>query len=127
MTANKSLSILLVEDNHANQLVAKAYLTRAGHRIDMASNAIDAVNLLLASHHDLVLMDLQMPGIDGLECARLIRTGRHNASVPIFAMTANVLKRDERRCLEAGMNGYFAKPIQWDELLLQVERVAKAA
>ncbi len=127
MSAPKSLSILLVEDNIANQLVATAYLTRAGHRVDVASAAVEAMNSLIAGRHDLVLMDLQMPGIDGLECARLIRTGRHNADVPIFAMTANVLKRDERRCLEAGMNGYFAKPIQWDELLLQVGRVAEAA
>ncbi len=127
MTALKSMSILLVEDNIANQLVAKAYLTRAGHRVDVASAAIEAMNMLVDGRHDLVLMDLQMPGIDGLECTRLIRTGRHNAAVPIFAMTANVLKRDERRCLEAGMNGFFAKPIQWDELLTQVGRVAEAA
>ncbi len=127
MSAPKSLSILLVEDNIANQLVAKAYLTRAGHRVDVASTAIEAMNLLVDGRHDLVLMDLQMPGIDGLECTRLIRTGRHNTVVPIFAMTANVLKRDERRCLEAGMNGFFAKPIQWDELLFQVGRVAEAA
>ena len=127
MRAAKSLRILLVEDNHANQLVAKAYLSRAGYLIDVAPNAVEAVSLVCAQHYDLVLMDLQMPGIDGLECARLIRSGRHNASVPIFAMTANILKRDERRCLEAGMNAYFAKPIQWDELLLQVARVAEAA
>lgn len=127
MNEPKTLSILLVEDNLANQLVAKAYLTRAGHCVDSALNAVEAMTLFHARNHDLVLMDLQMPGIDGLECAHLIRTGQHNAAVPIFAMTANVLKRDHRRCLDAGMNGYFAKPIQWDDLLFHVGQVHKAA
>ena len=126
MTASKSLSILLVEDNVANQLVATAYLVRAGHRIDVASTGIEAMDLFHKKRYDLVLMDLQMPQIDGLECTRLIRNGRHNTDVPIFAMTANVLRRDQRLCLEAGMNGYFAKPIAWDELFAQISKLDAA-
>jgi CheY-like chemotaxis protein len=127
MSSSRSLSILLVEDNVANQLVATAYLARAGHRIDVASNGLEAIDRFHASNYDLVLMDLQMPAINGLECARLIRTGKHNSSVPIFAMTANVLRREQRRCRDAGMNAYFAKPIVWDELLDRISKLDDAA
>ena len=123
---SRGLRILLVEDNVANQLVATAYLTRAGHRIDTASSGVEAIDRFYAADYDLVLMDVQLPAIDGLECARMIRTGRHNPGVPIVALTANALKRDQRRCLDAGMNAYFAKPIAWDELLAQIDRLAPA-
>jgi CheY-like chemotaxis protein len=124
---SRGLRILLVEDNVANQLVATAYLARAGHHIDTASCGIEAMDRFYAAAYDLVLMDVQMPAIDGLECARMIRTGKHNAGVPIVALTANALKRDQKRCLDAGMNAYFSKPIAWDELLAHIDRLAPTA
>ncbi|MEZ5925491.1 MAG: response regulator [Hyphomicrobiaceae bacterium] len=123
----KILKILLVEDNLANQLVASAYLRRAGHQVESASTGLEAIDRFYADDYDLVLMDIQMPSIDGLECARMIRTGTRNAGVPIIALTANALRRDQKRCFDAGMNGYFAKPIAWDELLQQIDKLAMAA
>ena len=127
MSTSKQLKILLAEDNVANRLVASVYLTRAGHLVELATTGIEAIDRFYAGDYDIVLMDVQMPSIDGLECARIIRTGKRNANVPIIALTANALKRDERRCLEAGMNGYFSKPIAWDELLAQINKLAVAA
>jgi two-component system sensor histidine kinase/response regulator len=121
------LRILLVEDNLANQLVATAYLTRAGYTVEKASTGAEAIEKLYADHFDVVLMDVQMPSVDGLECARMIRTGKHNANVPIIALTANALRRDRQKCMEAGMNGYFAKPIDWDALLAQIATFRPAA
>lgn len=121
------LRILLVEDNLANQLVATAYLTRAGHAVEKAGTGAEAIDKFYAGQFDIVLMDVQMPSVDGLECARMIRTGRHNTGVPIIALTANALQRDRQRCIEAGMNGYFAKPIDWDALLAQISSFRPAA
>jgi CheY-like chemotaxis protein len=127
MSKSNGLRILLVEDNVANQLVALAYLTRAGHTVDAAVTGIEAIDRFYAGDYDLVLMDMQMPSIDGLECARMIRTGNRNADVPIIALTANALKRDQKRCFDAGMNGYFSKPVAWDELLAQIGKITQAA
>ncbi len=127
MSRNEGLRILLVEDNLANQLVAMAYLTRAGHSVEKAGTGVEAIDMFYAQDFDLVLMDIQMPSIDGLECARMIRTGPRNSSVPIIALTANALRRDQQKCLEAGMNGYFAKPVDWDGLLHRIAELAKAA
>ncbi|MFO1170695.1 MAG: response regulator [Hyphomicrobiaceae bacterium] len=127
MSGGKGLRILLVEDNLANQLVAMAYLTRAGHTVEKAGTGVEAIDMFYAKDFDLVLMDVQMPAIDGLECARMIRTGPRKASVPIIALTANALRRDRQKCIEAGMNGYFAKPIDWDALLTQIATFSPAA
>ncbi len=127
MSGGKGLRILLVEDNLANQLVAMAYLTRAGHTVEKAGTGVEAIDMFYAKDFDLVLMDVQMPAIDGLECARMIRTGPRKAGVPIIALTANALRRDRQKCIEAGMNGYFAKPIDWDALLTQIATFSPAA
>ena len=127
MSGREGLRILLVEDNLANQLVAMAYLTRAGHSVEKAGTGLEAIDMFYARDFDLVLMDIQMPSIDGLECARMIRTGKRRADIPIIALTANALRRDRQKCLEAGMNGYFAKPIDWDALLEHIAGLSKAA
>jgi two-component system, sensor histidine kinase and response regulator len=127
MSGREGLRILLVEDNLANQLVAMAYLTRAGHSVEKAGTGLEAIDMFYARDFDLVLMDIQMPSIDGLECARMIRTGKRRADIPIIALTANALRRDRQKCLEAGMNGYFAKPIDWDALLEHIAELGKAA
>lgn len=107
------LSILLAEDNKVNQLVAARMLERQGHLVEVASDGALAIEALDRRSFDLVLMDVQMPNLDGLEAARWIRekeklTGEH---IPILALTAYALKGDQERCLAAGMDGYLTKPI----------------
>ena len=113
--------ILLVEDNEINQLVACEMLTDAGFAVDTVSNgqlAVDQVRLHQALHqpYDLVLMDMQMPVMDGVTASRLIRQDLSAEQLPIVAITANAMQADRERCLAAGMNGFVTKPIDADEL-----------
>lgn len=112
------LRILLAEDSRTNQQLALALLGRLGHSIEIAVNGREAVDKSAAESFDLVLMDVQMPELDGFEATSLIRqrereTGKHT---PIIAMTAHAMKGDRERCLEAGMDEYVSKPIRTDEL-----------
>ena len=118
-----SLQILLAEDSLVNQKLAVALLEGQGHKMKVVNNGRDAIAALQAEKFDLVLMDVQMPDMDGLEATAKIRageqhTGRH---IPIVAMTAHALKGDRERCLAAGMDAYIAKPIRADELLDTIE------
>ncbi len=108
----RSLRLLLVEDNPINRLVAQGLLERAGHVVTAAASGEEALALVEAGGFDVVLMDLQMPGLDGFETARRIRAlPGPTGAVPIVALSANVLETDVSRALEAGMNGHVAKPI----------------
>jgi CheY-like chemotaxis protein len=108
--------VLLVEDNPLNQQVAAEFLARAGMAVTIAGDGIEAVDRVQAGHFDLVLMDVQMPGMDGLQAARLIRGLPHGQGLPIIAMTASALAQDRLDCLAAGMDGHVAKPIDPAEL-----------
>ena len=113
------LDILLVEDGLINQRVATAFLERAGHRVSLANNGQQAVDMTEQRAFDLVLMDVQMPVMDGHEATAIIRererrTGGH---LRIIAMTAAAMKGDREECMEAGMDAYISKPIDPDELL----------
>jgi PAS domain S-box-containing protein len=115
----ESLQILLAEDSMVNQKLAVALLEEEGHGVTVATNGKEALAATRSQRFDLILMDVQMPEMDGLEATAEIRerekqTGTH---VPIIAMTAHALKGDRDRCLEAGMDGYVAKPIHGEELL----------
>jgi two-component system, sensor histidine kinase and response regulator len=118
----KSLRILLAEDNAVNQKLATRLLEKRGHDVVVAWNGLETLSALEQGSFDLVLMDVQMPEMDGLEATKELRkkekgTGRHQ---PVVAMTALVMKGDRERCLAAGMDGYLAKPIhpqQLDEVL----------
>jgi len=121
--------LLLVEDNAVNQKVALAMLRRLGYAADVAANGVLALDALSRDDFDLVLMDCQMPEMDGFEATERIRAGAagRNVAVPIVAMTANAMAGDRERCLEVGMSDYLAKPVQAAALSEVVERwLAKA-
>lgn len=107
----KGKHILLVEDNELNQQVAKEILEDMGFAIDIAENGEIAVNKVNDKNYDIVLMDMQMPVMDGVEAARQIRKNSKYESIPIIAMTANAMATDRERCLKAGMNDHITKPI----------------
>lgn len=120
------LSVLVVEDNLINQKILVAFLRKRGYQVDVACDGAEAVQLLAEKRYSLVLMDLQMPVLDGFEATRLIRSLPQIADVPIVAVSAHALNGEPRRCLEAGMNGYLAKPVEPAELYAWVERFAGA-
>jgi len=124
-----ALRLLLTEDNIVNQRVALRILEKAGHTVVIAGNGREAINALEHQAFDLILMDVQMPEMDGLEAASLIRqnekaTGRR---IPIIAMTAHAMAGDQERCLAAGMDAYIAKPIRSRDLVKLVEEHSSVA
>ncbi|AFU98630.1 response regulator [Simiduia agarivorans] len=116
----RGASLLLVEDNEINQEIAREIFESAGFNVNVASNGQDAVDWFSQGHADLILMDVQMPVLDGESATRTIRATEKGQSVPIIAMTANAMKEDEQRCLAAGMNDYLTKPINIDKALATV-------
>jgi CheY-like chemotaxis protein len=110
--------VLLVEDIVANQLVTATLLRREGHLVDIAGNGVDAISAVAGRPYDLVFMDIFMPGMSGLNAAKLIRgIAGPGAAVPIVALTANVCPEDQALCAAAGMNGMLGKPVTLAELL----------
>ncbi|MGE5357694.1 MAG: two-component regulator propeller domain-containing protein [Bacteroidales bacterium] len=127
--ASRRLRVLLAEDNRTNQKVATIMLERLGHQVVVAANGVEAVNALRAEPYDLVLMDVQMPEMDGLEATKRIRAGEPgviNPRIPIVAMTAHAMKGDREQCLESGMDAYLAKPIKPAELRDVIEQLVPA-
>lgn len=115
----QDLRILIVEDNVVNQKVAISILRRWGFSIEIANNGQEALSKLLIDDFDLVLMDIQMPIMDGIEATQLIRESKHpriNSKIPIIAMTAHVDQGDREKCLKAGMNNYVSKPLDFNKL-----------
>jgi len=110
-----ALRILLAEDNPVNQKVTLQMLRKIGYKADVASNGLEVLQALESQAYDIILMDIQMPEMDGLEAARKIREGWHNGP-KIIAITAYALEGDRDRCLNVGMDDYISKPIQMDEL-----------
>jgi CheY-like chemotaxis protein len=117
------LAILLAEDNLVNQKVALSMLKRLGYKADVASNGFEVLKSLELQAYDVILMDIQMPEMDGLDVTRCIRERKEIREQPcIIAMTAYALEGDKQECLNAGMNEYLSKPIQLEELKLALER-----
>ncbi len=123
------LRILLAEDNAVNQRVARVLLEKRGHTVSVAGNGREAVRLVEEREFDLVLMDVQMPEMDGLEATMVLRARETGAGrrLPIVAMTAHAMKGDAERCLEAGMDAYVSKPIRPEVLLAAIETVRSRA
>jgi two-component system sensor histidine kinase/response regulator len=125
--ARKRLRILVVEDNVVNQKVASAMLEKRGHGVVIASNGREALGFLDKENFDLILMDVQMPEMDGFEATRLIRQREKEdgGQIPIVAMTAHAMKGDRERCLEAGMDDYVSKPIRDANLFSVIQKLVK--
>ena len=119
----RRLNVLLVEDSDLSRELAICLLDKWGHTVDVATNGREAVAAAAGKKFDIILMDMQMPVMDGVEAARAIREleAARDCHTPILAMTANVLKNDTDKCLEAGMDGYLCKPVMPEDLLSAIE------
>ncbi|XZE54344.1 PAS domain S-box protein [Planctomycetaceae bacterium SH139] len=127
----KSLRVLLAEDNPTNQLFAEEIISRQGWICDIANNGVEAVRAVANGTYDVVLMDCQMPEMDGFEATRQIRqqeqSGRRPGHLPIIALTANAMKGDRERCVEAGMDDYLTKPFKPQALKDLIERLTQTS
>ena len=124
LAAEFPLDVLLAEDNTVNQKVALRFLERLGYRADTVSNGLEALTTLEARHYHLVLMDLQMPEMDGLEASRQIRRRLSGDRQPkIIALTANAMHGDRERCMAAGMDDYISKPVKLHEIETAIRRL----
>jgi CheY-like chemotaxis protein len=117
----KHRKVLLVEDNVINQQVAQTMLHKRGHQVDVVGTGAEAVEALREATYDVVLMDIQMPEMDGFEATRRIRRNPKLRNLPIIALTAHAMAGDAQRCLDAGMTGYVSKPFRPHELFAAVE------
>ncbi len=114
-------TILIVEDNAANLKLATFLLETAGHTVLSASNAESGLTVARDQQPDLILMDIQLPGMDGLRATELLKADDATRAIPVVALTALAMKGDEERIRAAGCDGYIAKPIRYQEFLSVVE------
>ena len=126
LSLDLNLQVLLAEDNTVNQVVTRKMLGRLGLKADIAVNGLEVLEALAKRHYDVVLMDVQMPEMDGLEATRAIRRKWPSARQPsIIAMTASAMEGDREKCLEAGMDDYISKPIRLESLKTALENCSK--
>ena len=112
--------VLIVEDNPANMKLATFLVQSAGHTVLSATNAEDGLTLALGDQPNLILMDIQLPGMDGLEATGLLKQADATRDIPVIALTALAMKGDEERIRAAGCVGYIAKPLRYQDLLATV-------
>ncbi|MBN2009013.1 response regulator [candidate division KSB1 bacterium] len=127
---NPSLKILLAEDNIINQKVAINFLKKWGHQVTVANDGKEAIEILKQKQFDLILMDVQMPNMDGVEATRIIRKSDEflsNSGIPIIAMTAHAMKDDKESFLNAGMDDYISKPIDINEVMQMLKKYVPVA
>jgi len=115
--------ILVIEDTPANMKLVCMLLDKAGYRVLQADNAADGIALAHEHIPDLILMDIQLPGMDGLAASRLLKAAEATRGIVIVALTAFAMKGDEEKIMAAGCDGYIAKPIQYKSFLAEVERM----
>lgn len=124
----RQAQVLLVEDNHINQVVALEFLSLMGVQARLAKNGLEALTACAEGAPDLVLMDIQMPGMDGLECARRLRAQQRDGSLPAFpilALTAHALDADVAASMDAGMDEHLTKPLDFVALRTRLQRWLK--
>lgn len=119
---SRQLRILVAEDNIVNQRVTTRQLSKLGHKTEVAANGLEVLSTLEKNDFDVVLMDCQMPEMDGYEATRRIRQHSRLASQWIIAMTANAMIGDRETCMEAGMNDYITKPTRMQDLVRALQR-----
>ena len=126
--ARRGYTILLAEDNVINQKLAVRLLEKNGHRVEVAADGIIVVEKWLKGGFDLILMDVQMPNLDGFEATGRIREReqKSGAHIPIIAMTAHAMKGDREKCLSAGMDEYIAKPLKAEAMFETIDQVMSA-
>ena len=122
LTPFQGRRVLLAEDNVVNQEVAVALLQSAGLEVDVANDGVEACEMVQQGDYGLVLMDVQMPAMDGLDATRAIRATEKGRQLPILAMTANAFAEERQRCLDAGMNDHVAKPVVAEQLFMTLRR-----
>jgi len=115
-------TILYVEDNPDNRMLVRRILTAENYKVLEATNAVQAINLLETTTPDLILMDINMPDMDGYTLTTRIRSMPGLERVPILALTANVMRGDKEKTLEAGCDGYIQKPLDVDQLIREIEK-----
>jgi CheY-like chemotaxis protein len=115
-----SATVLVVEDNPLNLKLVRDVLGHAGYRVLEAGDAERGIALARAEAPDLILMDVQLPGVDGIEALSRLRAGAETAGIPVVALTALAMKEDRERCLAAGFDGYLEKPVSVPELPGQI-------
>jgi two-component system cell cycle response regulator DivK len=113
-------TVLVVEDNPANMTLATFLLKSAGYAVLSATDAEAGLSLARREHPDLVLMDIQLPGMDGLQACAILKTDEATQDIPVFALTALAMKGDEERIRAAGCDGYIAKPLAYKEFLATI-------
>ncbi|HZJ25144.1 MAG TPA: response regulator [Anaerolineales bacterium] len=115
-------TILYVEDNPDNRMLVRRILTAENYKLLEATNAVQAINLLETTTPDLILMDINMPDMDGYTLTTRIRSMPGLVRIPILALTANVMRGDKEKTLEAGCDGYIQKPLDVDQLIREIEK-----
>jgi two-component system cell cycle response regulator DivK len=118
-------TVLLIEDNPANMKLAVFLLESAGHSVISASDAEAGLALARDKRPNLILMDIQLPGMDGLEATALLKSDDATRAIPVIALTALAMRGDEERIRAAGCDGYIAKPMQYQELLAVIAQLAR--
>jgi len=116
-------TILLIEDNQANTKLARLLLGTVGHTVLCAADAETGLTMARAEHPDLVLMDIQLPGMDGLAATALLKADADTAAIPIIALTALAMKNDQEKSMLAGCDAYIAKPLRRQELFATIDRL----
>ena len=115
--------VLVVEDNEANQLLARSVLEREGYRVEVAGAADEALKLMAEQLPNLILMDVQLPGQDGLSLTRALKADPNTANIPVIALTAHAMTGDREQTIAAGCAGYIAKPIDTRTLGQQIREI----
>jgi CheY-like chemotaxis protein len=118
-----SLRILLVEDNPQNRYLMTFLLEKSGYTVDVAEDGERALDMLHVSTPDLILMDMQLPRIDGYEATRRIKASERLRSIPLVALTAHSMKGDRSKAIDAGCDAFVTKPVDADEILAVIERL----